>query len=206
MTTNPSPTSFFLGPLDSHASVGGLTWFCHRVWPELTRRLPAARFAIAGWNSADRVQDLSLLPGVIVASNIIDASTYIQEATIAVFPYRLETHAARDDVLHALAMRKAVLATPVVLEGLAVQSGVDLRVAHTTSDWIAVTYHLMMHPEVCAELGAAGRAYVENNHPRQLKFQPSEVLSPAAEQIPIGPQPKFVQRHPTVQSKPDKQV
>jgi polysaccharide biosynthesis protein PslH len=185
MTTKQSFSCFFLGSLDSDASVGGLTWFCHRVWPELTQRLPEAKFAITGWNSADGVQELNVIPGVIVASNIIEASTYIDEGSIAVFPYRLETPGARDDVLHALAMRKAVIATPAVLAGLAVQSGVHLRAAHTTSDWIAVTYHLMMQPEVCIQLGEAGRTYVEQNHPRALKFQRSTVPQPAREKLPI---------------------
>ena len=190
MNNSPSPSCFFLGPLDSDASVGGLTWFCHRVWPELARRLPEAKFAITGWDCPHRVQELSVIPGVIVASSIIEASSYIHEGTIAVFPYRQETNAAQDDVLHALAMRKAVIATPIALEGLQLQSGVHLRAVHTTSDWIAVTYHLMMQPEVCAQLGKAGRMYVQQTHPRALQFQASPIPELATEAIPIASQRK----------------
>ena len=191
MTNAPSPSCFFLGALDDDAAECGLRWFCHRVWPELNRRLPEAQFVITGWNGAGRVQDLSGVPGVIVVENIFDASTHIHQAPIVAFPYR-QACTIHDDLLHVLTMRKAVIATPVVLEGLEVQSSVHLRAAHTVSDWIAVTYHLLMHPEVCTRLGAAGRAYVENHHPHALQFR-SSVPEPASGKQPVAPQPKLIQ-------------
>jgi hypothetical protein len=168
--TPPSPSCIFRGALDDDASVHGLTWFCRRVWPELTRRLPQATFVIGGRGSRQRVQELGVIPGVILACRVLEESTYFREVTIAVFPYRYAC-AVQEDVLHALAMRKAVIATPVVLDGLNVQSGVHLRAVNTTSDWIAVTYHLMMQPEVCAKLGAAGRDYREQKQRCKLQLQ-----------------------------------
>ena len=192
MTNDPSHSCFFLGALDDDAAVTGLYWFCHRVWPEISRRLPGARFAITGWNGADRVRDLGAIPGVIVVESIFDASTFIHHSPIAAFPYR-QACTVRDDVLHVLTMRKAVIATPVVLEGLDVQSGLHLRAVHTASDWIAVVYHLMMHPEVCTELGAAGRTFVETNHPHAIRFR-ATAPEPATERLPPIPQPKHTEK------------
>lgn len=97
-----------------------------------------------------------------MACGVFEESIYFSAATIAVFPYRYAC-TAQEDVLHALAMRKAVIATPVTVDGLGLISGVHVRVVNTTSDWIAVTYHLMLHPEVCAELGRAGGDWENRN-------------------------------------------
>ena len=202
MPFDQSSSLFFIGPLDDDASVDGLCWFCHRVWPELNRRLPEAQFAITGWNRADRVRDLSGIPGGIVVDNTFDVRAHIHRATIAAFPYR-QACAVQDEVLHALTMRKAVIATPVVLDSLQMQPGVHLRAVNTVSDWIAVSYHLMMHPEVCAELGVAGRAYVERYHPGQLQFQSFAIPAPAATEPKIVPPPKHTQQPKTARSTKD---
>jgi hypothetical protein len=164
------PSCIFYGALDDDASVNALTWFCRRVWPELTRRLPQATFVIGGRGSRHRVQEFGVIPGVILACSVLEESTYFSAATIAVFPYRYAC-TAQEDVLHALAMRKAVIATPVALDGLDLQSGVHVRTANTTSDWIAVTYHLMLQPEVCAELGTAGGDHSEQRQRCKLQLQ-----------------------------------
>jgi hypothetical protein len=168
--TPSCPSCIFYGALDDDASVNALMWFCRRVWPELARRLPQAIFVIGGRGSRHRVQELGVIPGVILACSVLEESTYFSTATIAVFPYRYACP-AQEDVLHALAMRKAVIATPVALDGLDLQSGVHVRTVNTASDWIAVTYHLMLHPEVCAELGKAGGGWGEQKQRCKLQLQ-----------------------------------
>jgi hypothetical protein len=168
--TLPHPSCIFYGALNEDASVNALTWFCRRVWPELTHRLPQAKFVIGGWGSRHQVRELGVIPGVILACSVLEESAYFSPATIAVFPYRYAC-TAQEDVLHALAMRKAVIATSVALDGLDLQSGVHVRTVNTTSDWIAVSYHLMLHPEVCAELGTAGGDWGEQKQRCRLQLQ-----------------------------------
>lgn len=172
------PSCVFHGTLDDDASVNALTWFCRRVWPELTRRLPQATLVIGGSGSRHEVQELGVIPGVILACSVLEESTSFSAANIAVFPYRYAC-AAQEDVLHALAMRKAVIATPAALDGLDLRSGVHMRAVNTTSDWIAVTYHLMLHPEVCAELGKAGGDWGEQKQRCKLQRQ-----QPATARLP----------------------
>jgi polysaccharide biosynthesis protein PslH len=179
------PCCIFHGALDDDASVNALTWFCRRVWPELTRRLPQAIFVIGGRGSRHRVQELGVIPGVILACSVLEESTYFSAAAIALFPSRYAC-TAQEEVLHALAMRKAVIATPAALDGLELQSGVHVRTVNTASDWIAVTYHLMLHPEVCAELGKAGGDWAEQKQRCKLQHQ-----QPATARLPDG-----LVRHP----------
>ena len=169
-STPSCPSCIFHGALDDDATVNALTWFCRRVWPELTRRLPQATFVIGGWGSRHRVQELGVIPGVILASSVLEESTYFSAAKIAVFPYRYAC-SAQENVLRTLTMGKAVIATPVTLDGLDLQSGVHVRMVNTTSDWIAVTYHLLLNPEVCARLGAAGGDWGDQKKRRKLQLQ-----------------------------------
>jgi glycosyltransferase involved in cell wall biosynthesis len=133
-------------------------------------RIPTATLNIVGGNPVREVRRLAEIPRVTLASDVPDVRPYLDAAAIAVFPLRIARR-GQDEVLEALAMGKAVIATPVALEGLHVQSGVHLYSVATTDDWIAVTSHLLENPDLCTALGLAGRAYVEQNHRWELQIE-----------------------------------
>jgi glycosyltransferase involved in cell wall biosynthesis len=70
----------------------------------------------------------------------------------------------QNKVLEALAMGKATVAAPPALAALAAQPGRDLLAASTADEWAEAVVGLLGDPARRAELGAAGRRFVEEHH------------------------------------------
>jgi glycosyltransferase involved in cell wall biosynthesis len=78
----------------------------------------------------------------------------------------------QNKVLEALAMGKAVVASPNALAALGTVSGRHLLKASTTAEWIDAISDLFSNPARCRELGTAGRQYVEQNHHWEQCLEP----------------------------------
>src|SRR5207302_49708 len=116
-------------------NVEGLIWFCQNVWPEVHRRLPEATFAIVGRRPTAAVKKLAHLPGVGVVGEVPDVRPYLADAAVAVAPLQI-ARGVQNKVLEALAMGKAVVASPQAIEGLNLQDDVHIVRATTADEWI----------------------------------------------------------------------
>jgi glycosyltransferase involved in cell wall biosynthesis len=70
----------------------------------------------------------------------------------------------QNKLLEALAMGKAVVASPVALAALTAEPGRDLLAAGTPKEWAAAVSLLLGDPDRRAALGRTGRRYVEEHH------------------------------------------
>jgi sugar transferase (PEP-CTERM/EpsH1 system associated) len=153
----------FVGALDYQANIDGITWFCREIWPEIRRRRPAATFTLVGSNPGPAVRRIARQPGVTLAASVPDVRPYLSDAAVVVVPLRI-ARGIQNKILEALAMAKAVVATPQALEGIDVEPGVHVCAAMTVSQWIETTVALLDDPARRDRLGQAGLAYVEENH------------------------------------------
>jgi len=153
----------FVGALDYRANLDGAAWFVEHVWPHLRQDHPGARFQLVGSNPGLAARRLADAPGVELVGQVDDVRPWLAKAAVAVAPLR-GARGIQNKVLEALAMGKAVVATPQAVEGLAVQSGVHLCEAATPGDWVRTLGALLSDPARRAELGRAGRAFVEAHH------------------------------------------
>ncbi len=165
-----SPACVFVGALDDEVNILSLTWFCRRVWPEIEKRLPHATFTMVGSNPDSTVWDLTDSVGVSLAANVVDEHPYLAAADLVVVPLRV-TRCIPYGILDVLAQGKAVLATPAALDGLPLLPGIHVHVAATTDEWIAAAAHLLENPQLCAAIGSAGRAHVEQLQGWKLQMQ-----------------------------------
>src|SRR5207244_12834951 len=92
-------------------------WFCAEVWPEVRRRRPQAELWLVGRRPTPAVRRLGEVPGVRVVGQVPDVRPYVARAACAVVPLRL-ARGLQNKVLEALAMGKAVVASPHALAGL----------------------------------------------------------------------------------------
>jgi sugar transferase (PEP-CTERM/EpsH1 system associated) len=156
-------TCVFVGALDYRPNVEGVCWFCREVWPMLRQRRPDTRLLLVGRRPAPAVQSLAGQPGVEVVGQVPDVRPYLRRAGVAVVPLQI-ARGVQNKVLEALAMAKAVVASPQCVGGLQTQRDVHLKIADSAADWTETVVHLLADKSERDRLGAAGRRYVEQHH------------------------------------------
>lgn len=153
----------FVGALDYRPNVDGVVWFCREVWPRILDRRPGTRFALVGRKPSATVRRLAALPGVDLIGQVADVRPHVASASVAVMPLRI-ARGVQNKVLEALAMGKAVVASPEAIEGIDAEPGVHLRAASMPEDWVEAVVGLLDDRDQGRRLGEAGRAYVEREH------------------------------------------
>ncbi len=164
----------FVGAFDYRPNVDAACWFCREAWPEIHRRRPAARLRLVGRRPVAAVRALGALPGVEVVGQVPDVRPYLAEAAVAVNPLRI-ARGLQNKVLEAMAMGKAVVASPQALAGLGRHDAPPLR-AQSAEEWIDLVVQLLDQPEERRRLGAEGRRYVEEHHDWDECLRPFEAL------------------------------
>jgi sugar transferase (PEP-CTERM/EpsH1 system associated) len=165
------PCCAFVGALDYPPNVDAVTWFCREVWPELRLRRPEARLLLIGRRPVPAVTEAAGLPGVDLFADVPDVRPHLARAALAVAPLRI-ARGVQNKVLEALAMSKAVVASPQALAGLKANPGEHLQTAAAPAEWVAVVDRLLGDAELRRQLGQAGRQYVEQNHRWDVCLQP----------------------------------
>jgi sugar transferase (PEP-CTERM/EpsH1 system associated) len=179
------PSCVFVGALDYRPNVEGMCWFCGEVWPALRERRPDVRLQIVGRRPAPAVQALGRLPGVEVVGQVPDIRPFVQRAAIAVVPLQI-ARGVQNKVLEALAMGKAVVASPGCVAGLQARPSVHLRTAATSAEWGDVLLELLGDEGQRQRLGTAGRRYVEDHHRWEICLEPlASLLAEAADPVAI---------------------
>lgn len=153
----------FLGAMSFGPNVEAVTFFHRSIWPSIRREIPTARFVICGRDPAPAVRALSADPSVIVTGDVDDVRPWLAQATIVICPMTRGS-GIKNKVLEALAMRKAVVASPLAIEALAVSDGFEVFVAETPDTFAQRCVRLLRDADARERIGVAGRRYVLRQH------------------------------------------
>jgi sugar transferase (PEP-CTERM/EpsH1 system associated) len=153
----------FVGALDYRPNVDAAQWFCREVWPGIRRRRPDAVLRLVGRRPTAAVRRLVDRPGVELVGPVPDVRPYLAAAAVVVAPLRI-ARGVQNKVLEALAMGKAVVASPQALAGLAVEPGTQALAAASPAAWVEAVLRLLDDPDLRRRLGVQGRRYVERHH------------------------------------------
>ena len=180
------PICAFVGALDYRPNVEGVRWFSEAVWPEVRRARPEARLLLVGRRPSKTVLGLAAIPGVEVLGTVPDVRPHQARAAVVVAPL-LQARGVQNKVLEAMAMGKAVVASPGATEGLDVSPGEHLLEAEGSEAWASAILGLFDDPRRRAALGRAGRGFVEVHH------RWSSCLEGFAPLLGLGPAPVDVE-------------
>lgn len=169
------PACVFVGALDYRPNVDAASWFCAEVWPEVRCRRPHAEVWLVGRRPTESVQRLGEAPGVRVVGQVPDVRPYLARAACAVMPLRL-ARGLQNKVLEALAMGKAVVASPQALAGLKRRLEAPVLTAASSTEWVDRVVRLLDNEALRRQLGALGRSYVEEHHRWDTCLEPFESL------------------------------
>ena len=150
------PLIVFTGQMDYAPNVEAVCDFANEQFPAIRAAHPAAQFAIVGRAPSAPVKALADRPGVIVTGAVDDTRKWLAAASVVVAPLKL-ARGIQNKVLEAMAMTKAVVASPAAAEGIDATNDRDFVV----SDRANAVIDLLDHPEKARQIGVAARARME---------------------------------------------
>jgi len=158
----------FTGMMDYWPNVDAVVWFVDSVFSRIRHARASATFWIVGANPAAAVRRLARTPGVVVTGRVADTRPYLAHAAAVVAPLRV-ARGIQSKVLEAMAMGRPVIASAEAFEGLHVEPGRDLIVAHS-ADEFAGAIERVWDAEFGAVLGSRAREVVLERYdwPHQL--------------------------------------
>jgi len=156
-------TVIFSGKLSYHANEAAAHFLLREIMPLVWRAQPTAQVVLAGAQPAPALLAYARDSRVTVTGRVPDLRPYLAGASVAAAPITYGV-GVQNKVLEAMAMGLPVVAARQATVALAARPGQDLLVADSPTAFAAALLALLASPERRADIGAAGRAYVERVH------------------------------------------
>lgn len=151
-------TLIFTGVMSYSPNRDAAHFLCKEILPRVKAVVPQVQVQVVGSNPPADVQSLAG-DGVTVTGTVPDIRPYVHGATVYVSPLRFGT-GVKNKILAALAMEKAIVASPESCAGLDVIPGKHLVVATGPDEYAALILSLLADRNRRRELGVAGRELV----------------------------------------------
>lgn len=149
----------FVGALDWHVNIDACQWLAREVFPKIRARTPGATLRLVGHSPKEEVLALQSLDGVTVHPNVPEVTSYLAEASLIVVPLRYGS-GVQTKVIQGLAAGRALVTTPVGLEGLDLVSGTHLLIGSNTTEMAEQCIRVLDDQRLAHELGRNGRLAV----------------------------------------------
>jgi polysaccharide biosynthesis protein PslH len=145
-------------------NVSAALWFHREVLPLVRRKVPEARFVIAGYGPPEELTRLAETdPLTEVPGFVDDLERCHREAAVFVAPI-LSGGGIIVKILDAMAAGRPVVTTPYGNEGIGAEPGRDLLVAETPETFAAAVVSLLRDREFARRVGESGRSFVAANY------------------------------------------
>jgi polysaccharide biosynthesis protein PslH len=155
-------TLLFTGNYEYAPNVDAALRLARDIFPKVRSHFPEAKLWIVGNAPPPEVQALAS-ESIAVTGHVPDMRVYLEQATVFVAPLRLGA-GIKNKVLEALALRLPVVATPLSVDGIAVEHGEDVLVAQRDEEIVAAVLRLLEDTDLREQLGANGRRLIEENY------------------------------------------
>jgi glycosyltransferase involved in cell wall biosynthesis len=153
----------FTGVLHTPANVDAAVHLVRTILPKVRARRPDARVALVGRDPAPAVRALAAAERVEVTGEVPDLAVWLRRAQVYACPMLAGT-GIKNKLLEALACGLPCVATPLACQGVAVEDGVQLRIAGEEREFADRLVALLERRDDARALGAAGRRYVLAHH------------------------------------------
>jgi polysaccharide biosynthesis protein PslH len=165
VSSNPhggvEPLVLFIGNFAHWPNVDAAVWLARSIFPRVAARVRGARLQLLGDAPPQDVRALAT-ERVEVTGRVTDVEPYRERASVLVAPLRIGG-GMRVKVVEALAAGKAIVATPLACEGMAVIPGEHLLIAESESEFADAIIALLSNPDRRTALAHAARAWAIEN-------------------------------------------
>jgi glycosyltransferase involved in cell wall biosynthesis len=102
-------------------------------------------------------------PGITVTGTVDDVRPYLEKGKIFISPLQFGS-GMKNKILNAMAMRKAIIATPLSIEGIDVKNNSHLILADSLEQWTESVKQLIDDRDKRQRLAASGYDLVRNRY------------------------------------------
>ena len=155
-TPDDFPSVIFRGVMNFIPNTDAVLYFRNEIMPLIQKEFPALKFYVVGKQPIPKVQALHDGKSVFVTGLVPDIGEYMAKATLNICPMRSGS-GMKNKILEAWAMERAVVATTLACDGIAIEPGKDILVADSPQDFADAVIRLLKDPTLRASLGKAGR-------------------------------------------------
>lgn len=127
------------------------------IWPRVQAAVPGLWLYLVGDQAPPALAELAA-PHLVVTGRVAEVAPYLDQATLVVVPLRTGG-GMRVKVLNALAAGKALVASPLAVEGLDLTDGQQVVLAETDAEFSAAIVRLLADPAERLALAARARAW-----------------------------------------------
>lgn len=162
-----TPKFYHIGAMDWQPNEEAITWFLEKVWPLVIAAAPEAQLFLAGRNMSAYFLEGSW-PNVHIAGEVPDADAFEADKQILVVPLH-SGGGIRIKILEAMSKEKAVIATPVAMQGLhAMANGEEVLLADTPEDFARACLALIRDPRQVQQLGEKAKKLIQSYYNQEL--------------------------------------
>ena len=153
----------FTGVMDYAPNEDAALHFGNEIFPLVQARCPQAQFWIVGSSPSDKVKRLTRTAGIHVTGLVDDVRPHVRSATVFVSPLRIGS-GVKNKILAAMAMGKAVVASPLSIDGLDLADGRDVLLAKNPDSFAEQVVRLLVDHQERRRLEASGLARVRSKY------------------------------------------
>src|SRR5262249_32833301 len=153
----------FWGRLDFGPNIQALEWFCGRVWPDIRRQVPDARFTIYGFKATEPVRALAGRDGVALIADLPDLRSEIARHQVVVLPF-VRGGGIKNKLLEAAGLGKAIVCTAKACRGLRLEGTSPFVLPRDAKGWVRDLILLWGDADRRGRLGAEAREWVLKHH------------------------------------------
>ena len=148
----------FSGRMNWYPNEHAMLRFLSTLWPEVKAAAPQARLTIVGMNPTEKLYRLSAdLPDVTITGFVPDVRDLLARAPVYICPM-LDGGGTRLKILDALSLAKAIVATPMAVEGIEIHDGEHALVRPFGPDFVLGILALLDSPSLRSRLAQAARS------------------------------------------------
>jgi glycosyltransferase involved in cell wall biosynthesis len=153
----------FSGNMGFPPNIDAVKFFYDKVFPTVISERPSVRWHIIGTEPVADVLSLGAHPNITVTGHVENIREHLSRATVVVCPMVTGT-GIKNKVLEAMALGRAVVTTPLGMQGIAATPGGNIAVGRNPSELAEKIIELLGNRPLREAMGRAGREYVARHH------------------------------------------
>jgi len=153
----------FLGKMNYYPNEDAAIYFAKEIFPLVKEKIKDLEFVIVGAYPTKRVFKLEKIKDVRVTGFVEDPYEYLERAKVVVAPMRFGA-GIQDKILEAMALRKAVVTTPLGAQGIEGEDGKHFVVADRPEEMAEKIMELLNDVEKRKVIGQNTRALIEEKY------------------------------------------